>query len=75
MVAMLALHPIRLKNFAGLEIGHDFVEIDCRWWIVLSSMATKEARPDERRIDDMIAVPVGNSILLATDIESGDAPA
>jgi integrase len=55
MVAMLALHPIRLKNFAHLEIGHDIVEIDDQWWIVLSSAATKEARPDERRIDDAIA--------------------
>jgi hypothetical protein len=50
MVAMLALHPIRLKNFASLTIGQDFVEIDDQWWIVLSSMVTKEARPDERRI-------------------------
>jgi len=58
MIAMLALHPIRLKNFASLEIGHDFVEIDGRWWIVLSSMATKEARPDERRIVEIIAPAV-----------------
>src|SRR6516225_9089348 len=28
MVAMLALHPIRLKNFASLEIGRNFVSID-----------------------------------------------
>jgi integrase len=55
MVAMLALHPIRLKNFASLEIGNNLVEIDGHWWIVLSSAATKEARPDERRIDEIIA--------------------
>jgi integrase len=59
MVAMLALHPIRLKNFASLTIGHDFVEIDDQWWIVLSSTATKEARPDERRIDETIAPALG----------------
>ena len=59
MVAMLALHPIRLKNFAGLTIGHDFVEIDDQWWIVLSSTATKEARSDERRIDETIATALG----------------
>jgi hypothetical protein len=28
MVAMLALHPIRLRNFASLEIGRNFVSID-----------------------------------------------
>jgi integrase len=56
MVAMLALHPIRLKNFASLEIGRNFKNIDDWWWIVLSASETKEARPDERRIDEPIAV-------------------
>jgi integrase len=55
MVAMLALHPIRLKNFAGLEIGRNLANIDGWWWIVLSATETKERRPDERRIDDAIA--------------------
>src|SRR6266403_3041630 len=27
MVAMLAMHPIRLKNFVDLEIGRNFIEI------------------------------------------------
>jgi hypothetical protein len=27
MVAMLAMYPVRLKNFASLEIGRNFVEI------------------------------------------------
>ena len=47
MVAMLALHPIRLKNFASLEIGRNLVKIDDWWWIVLSATETKERRPDE----------------------------
>jgi len=55
MVAMLALHPIRLKNFASLEIGGNIVEIDGWWWIALSGIETKERRPDERRIDETIA--------------------
>jgi integrase len=55
MVAMLALHPIRLKNFASLEIGRNLVNIDGCWWISLSATETKELRPDERRIDDLIA--------------------
>ena len=55
MVAMLALHPIRLKNFASLEIGRNLVKIDGWWWIVLSATETKESRPDERRIDNLIA--------------------
>jgi len=54
MVAMLAMHPIRLKNFAALEIGRSLVEIKDSWWIVLSASETKEGRPDERRIDDLL---------------------
>ena len=54
MVAMLAMHPIRLKNFAALEIGRSLLEIKSSWWIVLSASETKEDRPDERRIDDLL---------------------
>lgn len=54
MVAILAMHSIRLKNFADLEIGRNFVEIKGSWWIVLSASETKERRPDERRIDDLL---------------------
>jgi integrase len=55
MVAMLAMHPIRLRNFATLEIGRNFFEIKGSWWIELSASKTKEGRPDERRIDDLLA--------------------
>jgi hypothetical protein len=54
MVAMLAFHPIRLKNFTSLEIGRNLTNIDGCWWIALSATETKERRPDERRIDDAI---------------------
>ena len=54
MVALLALCPIRLKNFAALEIGRSLVEIRGRWWIVLSAAETKENRPDERPIDALL---------------------
>ena len=58
MLAKLAMHPIRLKNFADLEIGRNFIEINGCWWIVLSANETKENRPDERRIDDLIKHPM-----------------
>jgi integrase len=54
MVAMLAMHPVRLKNFADLEVGRNFIEIKGSWWIALSASETKEGRPDERRIDDLL---------------------
>ena len=54
MVALLAMCPIRLKNFAALAIGRSFVEIKGKWWIVLAASETKEKRADERPIDDML---------------------
>jgi len=54
MVAVLGLCPIRAKNFAALTIGGTFRKIKNSWWIVLSAAHTKENRPDERRIDDIL---------------------
>ena len=50
MIALLALCPIRLKNFAALEIGETFKEVQGRWWIVLPGDMTKSGRPDERPV-------------------------
>jgi integrase len=50
MIALLALCPIRLKNFAALEIGQTFKEIHRSWWIALSGNMTKSGRPDERPV-------------------------
>ena len=36
MLALLALYPIRPKNFATLEIGKTFKQIRGRWWITAS---------------------------------------
>ena len=54
MVALLALCPIRRKNFAALEIGRSFVKIHDKWWIVLSASETKENRADERPINELL---------------------
>jgi integrase len=54
MVALLAFCPIRRKNFAALEIGRSFVEIHGKWWIVLSASETKEKRPDERPVNELL---------------------
>jgi integrase len=50
MVALLALHLIRLKNFAALEIGRSIKKVNDSWWIVLS------ARADERPVDTGLAL-------------------
>lgn len=48
MVALLALCPIRLRNFASLEIGRSFLRQQGGWWIVLDD--TKSGRPDHRPV-------------------------
>ena len=50
MIALLAHRPIRLKNFAALEVGQTFKEIHGRWWIALPRMSTKSRRADERPV-------------------------
>jgi integrase len=53
-IALLAFCPIRLKNFAALEIGQTFKEIHGRWWIALPGMTTKSRRPDERCVPALL---------------------
>lgn len=53
MVALLALCPIRLRNFASLTIGQTFVREDGEWWIILED--TKSGRPDHRPVDYLLA--------------------
>ena len=50
MIAILAVCPIRLRNFAKLEIGKSFQCIEDAWWIILPATNTKSGRRDERRI-------------------------
>jgi site-specific recombinase XerD len=52
MLALLAHNPIRLKNFAALEIGRSIDKIDDTWWILLTASETKEKRADERPIEE-----------------------
>jgi hypothetical protein len=54
MIALLACCPIRLKNFAALTIGSSIVQVEDSWWIVLTEEDTKEKRPDERRVPDIL---------------------
>jgi hypothetical protein len=53
MIAILARHPIRNKNFTALEIGKTFRRLKNEWWLILDYTVTKEGRDDERRVDPM----------------------
>ena len=50
MIALLAACPMRIKNFAELEIGKTFKEVHGGWWISLPASSTKSHRIDERRV-------------------------
>ncbi|MGF9764508.1 site-specific integrase [Microvirga sp. 0TCS3.31] len=54
MIALLAVHPIRHKNFSQLTLGTTFRHLDSRWWIVLEAEDTKAGRVDERQVPDYL---------------------
>ena len=64
--------PIRLKNFAALEIGRSFVEIKGKWWIVLAASETKENRADERPVDDMLKPAIDRYLTRIQTCACGD---
>ena len=50
MIALLALCPVRLMNYAMLEIGQTFNQVHGRWWITLPRTSRKSRRADERPV-------------------------
>src|SRR5690349_11642874 len=50
MVALRALCPIGLGNFARLRLGEQIRLIGECWWIILKAPETKSDRPDDRPI-------------------------
>lgn len=54
MIALLAPCPIRLKNFAALEVGTTFRNEHDSWWILLSARVTKNRRADDRRVPELL---------------------
>jgi integrase len=74
MIALLACCPIRLKNFADLEIGRSIVRIKGALWIVLSASETKERRPDERPIPVFLHEAINTYIEVYRPILARNAP-
>jgi integrase len=54
MIALLALCPIRLRNFTELCIGRQIRRIGEIWWIILEAAETKSERPDERPVPEIL---------------------
>jgi site-specific recombinase XerD len=54
MIALLALHPLRIKNFATLRIGQSIQKIGGHWWLIIEFKQTKTRRRDERRVPEFL---------------------
>jgi integrase len=54
MIALLAFCPNCLKNFAELEMGRTFKEVEGRWWMALPASTTKPRRLDERPVPELL---------------------
>jgi integrase len=54
MIALLALHPLRIKNFATLTIGQTIQKIGDHWWLIIDVKKTKTRRRDERRVPEFM---------------------
>jgi site-specific recombinase XerD len=54
MIALLAACPSRVKNFADLEIGVTFKEVDGGWWISLPFKSTKTKGSEERPVPEFL---------------------
>ena len=54
MIAFLAVLPLRLKNFAALQIGTTLVQFDGQWQVMIPARETKSRRAEERRVPDLL---------------------
>jgi integrase len=62
LIVLLALHPIRIKNFAALTIADTFINIEGRWWLHVPSEDTKSHRVDERQVPEFITDAVDSYV-------------
>ncbi|MGO8842983.1 MAG: site-specific integrase [Methyloceanibacter sp.] len=58
MIALLALCPIRLRNFAELRIGRQMRRVGETWWIILEAAETKSGRHDERPVPGILTAHI-----------------
>jgi integrase len=74
LVAVLALHPIRVKNFAALTIGATFINVDGRWWLRIPSDETKSRRIDQRQVPEFMTDAINRYIETDRPVLCGAKP-
>jgi integrase len=74
MIALLALHPLRIKNFGTLRIGSSIKLVGSQWWLSIRVKETKSHRLDERRIPDFMTPIVDRYVKVHRPILFGPKP-
>jgi integrase len=62
LIILLALHPIRIKNFAALNFSDTFIKVGGRWWLHIPIDDTKSHRTDERQVPTFVTDVVNRYI-------------
>jgi len=62
LIILLALHPIRIKNFAALAIGDTFLNVNGRWWLHVPADDTKTEYVDQRQVPEFITEVVNKYV-------------
>jgi integrase len=72
IIALLALHPLRIKNFAALALAKTFVSINDRWWLNVPADDTKSHRVDQRQVPEFITDAVNKYVNVHRPVLSRD---
>jgi len=75
LIALLAACPVRIKNYAALEIGITFKEEHGDWWITLPSTSTKMGGAEERPVPDYLYRAIVLYLKHARPVLLGSRPA
>jgi hypothetical protein len=75
IIALLAVCPIRIKNYAALEIGRTFKQEQGSWWISLPYGSTKTDASDQRPIPDYLEDAIELYLTKARPVLIGSRPA
>ena len=76
MIAILAFSGMRLKNFAHLEIGTTFKEVQGHWWIEVPARKTKPGkRREDRPVPQILSKFIGAYLKESRPVLIGTKPA
>jgi integrase len=75
LIALLAVCPIRIKNYAALEIGTTFKQEHGTWWITLPYGSTKTEAADQRPVPDYLNDAVKLYLAVSRPVLIGSRPA